>query len=407
MAIAIRTEHLSKEYRLGTINHGMLYKDLQSWAARRLGRQDPHEKIGVQRYEDQEDRFWALKDMSFVIEQGDRVGVIGRNGAGKSTLLKIISRITAPTEGTVKIKGRVSSLLEVGTGFHPELTGRDNIYLSGAIRGMKTREIDAKLDEIIDFSEIEKFIDTPVKRYSSGMFVRLGFAVAAFLDSEILLADEVLAVGDQAFQKKCLGKMDEVSRNQGRTIFFVSHNLAAVVSLCTHGMLLSKGSLRGMGDVHEIAARYLEGIAGNEISFPESCLLERARIEQRGGVLIISASYRRNDALDIPCLAASFYDFMGTPIFIANSRDYRRERAEGAGAEDPAGVGTISFRITGPALYDGDYYVSLHFGDSRSDREMHTHCLKLTVQGMTPKIANPHPENFGHVFPSVVDYRYS
>jgi ABC-type polysaccharide/polyol phosphate transport system ATPase subunit len=407
MSIAIKAEHVSKEYRLGIINHGVLFRDMQSWWARRTGRPDPHSKIGSERYADQKDRFWALKDVDFEIEQGDRVGVIGRNGAGKSTLLKILSRITEPTEGVIKIKGRVSSLLEVGTGFHPELTGRDNIYLSGAIRGMKTKEIDRKLDEIIDFSEIEKFIDTPVKRYSSGMFVRLGFAVAAFLDSEILLADEVLAVGDQAFQKKCLGKMDDVSRNQGRTILFVSHNLGAVVSLCTRGMLLSMGSLRAVGEIHEIAAKYLEGIAGNEVSFPESCLLERARIEQRGGELLLSASYRRNDAIDEPCLAASFYDFMGTPIFIANSRDYRRERVDGAGAEKTAAVGTISFRITQPALYDGDYYVSLHFGDSRSDQEMHSHCLKLTVQGITPKIANPHPENFGHVFPSVVDYRYS
>ncbi len=242
MAIAIKAEHVSKEYRLGVINHGMLYKDLQSWLARRRGKADPHAKIGAASHVDSDERYWALKDVNFEIEQGDRVGLIGRNGAGKSTLLKILSRITAPTEGRIGIKGRVASLLEVGTGFHPELTGRENIYLNGAILGMRRREVAIKFDEIVAFSEIEKYIDTPVKRYSSGMYVRLAFAVAAHLDSEILLADEVLAVGDAAFQKKCLGKMEDVSRNQGRTVVFVSHNMSAITTLCTSGIFLEKGS---------------------------------------------------------------------------------------------------------------------------------------------------------------------
>jgi len=243
MGIAIRAEHLSKEYRLGIINYGMLFRDIQSWAARKRGKPDPHEKIGVSHYEDLPDRFWALKDLSFDIEQGTRVGIIGRNGAGKSTLLKVISRITAPTEGCIKINGRVASLLEVGTGFHPELTGRENIYLNGAILGMKKRQVSRRLDEIIDFSEIEKFIDTPVKRYSSGMYVRLAFAVAAHLDSDILLADEVLAVGDAAFQKKSIGKMEDVSKNLGRTVVFVSHNMNAVRNLCNSIMVLRDGKL--------------------------------------------------------------------------------------------------------------------------------------------------------------------
>lgn len=257
MSIAIRTEHLSKEYRLGTINHGMLFRDIQSWMARRAGRPDPHEKIGAAHYEDQSDRFWALKDVTFDIEQGDRIGIIGRNGAGKSTLLKILSRITAPTEGIVKIKGRVVSLLEVGTGFHPELTGRENIFLNGAILGMKKRQVARKMEEIISFSEIEKFIDTPVKRYSSGMYVRLAFAVAAHLDSDILLADEVLAVGDSTFQKKCLGKMDDVSRNQGRTVVFVSHNMAAISELCLSGVLLDKGAVVSKGKISDVIDQYL------------------------------------------------------------------------------------------------------------------------------------------------------
>ena len=245
MGIAIRVENLSKEYRLGTINHGMLFKDIQSWAARRIGRPDPHEKIGAEHFDDKVDRFWALKDVSFEIEQGSRVGIIGRNGAGKSTLLKLLSRITAPTEGKIYLKGKVTSLLEVGTGFHQELTGRENIYLNGAILGMKRHQVAKKLDEIIAFSEIEKFIDTPVKRYSSGMYVRLAFAVAANLDSDILIADEVLAVGDLEFQNKCLGKMEDVSRKEGRTVLFVSHNMLAVQKTLQDGYAAREGSPQG------------------------------------------------------------------------------------------------------------------------------------------------------------------
>ncbi|EGC77164.1 ABC transporter [Treponema denticola F0402] len=244
----IKIEHLSKMYKLGVINNGALFRDIQSWWALKRGKEDPHGKIGADKYEDSDTEFWALKDLTFDIKQGDRVGIIGKNGAGKSTLLKVLSRITTPTEGSVKIRGKVSSLLEVGTGFHGELTGRENIYLNGAILGMKKREIDRKLDEIIDFSGIEKHIDTPVKRYSSGMYVRLAFAVAAHLDSDILIADEVLAVGDAEFQKKAIGKMSELSTGQGRTVLFVSHNMAAVKSLCNKGVILEKGRLKFTSD---------------------------------------------------------------------------------------------------------------------------------------------------------------
>lgn len=246
--IVIKAEHLSKYYRLGVINNGTLFRDIQTWIAIKRGKPDPHSKIGEHKYDGTDEGFWALKDLNFEIKQGDRVGIIGKNGAGKSTLLKILSRITAPTEGCVKIRGRVASLLEVGTGFHGELTGRENIYLNGAILGMKKKEIDRKIDEIIDFSEIEKHIDTPVKRYSSGMYVRLAFAVAAHLDSEILIADEVLAVGDAEFQKKALGKMNELSSGQGRTVLFVSHNMAAVKSLCNKGIILEKGKIKFQSD---------------------------------------------------------------------------------------------------------------------------------------------------------------
>jgi lipopolysaccharide transport system ATP-binding protein len=203
------------------------------------------------------EEFWALKDIDFDIEQGDRVGIIGRNGAGKSTLLKILSRITEPTKGSIKIKGRIASLLEVGTGFHPELTGRENIFLNGAILGMSRAEIRKHFDAIVEFAEVERFLDTPVKRYSSGMYVRLAFAVAAHLEPEILIVDEVLAVGDAQFQKKCLGKMEDVSKNEGRTVLFVSHNMGVVSQLCKKGILLSKGQIKVSGDMKKVIESYL------------------------------------------------------------------------------------------------------------------------------------------------------
>ena len=246
--VVIKAEHLSKYYNLGVINNGTLFRDIQTWWALKRGKEDPHSQIGSHKYDTTKEGFWALKDLNFEIHQGDRVGIIGKNGAGKSTLLKILSRITAPTEGKVKIKGRVASLLEVGTGFHAELTGRENIYLNGAILGMKRREVDRKIDEIIAFSEIENHIDTPVKRYSSGMYVRLAFAVAAHLDSEILIADEVLAVGDAAFQKKALGKMNDLSTGEGRTVLFVSHNMSQVKNLCNKGIILDHGTLLRQDD---------------------------------------------------------------------------------------------------------------------------------------------------------------
>ena len=254
--IAIKVENLSKYYRLGVINNGTLFKDMQSWFARLLGKEDPNAKIGST-YKDSKEGFWALKDLNFEIKKGDRVGIIGHNGAGKSTLLKVLSQITTPTEGNIKINGRVASLLEVGTGFHPEMTGRENIYMNGAILGMKKSEIDKKVDQIIEFSEIGEHIDTPVKRYSSGMYVRLAFAVAAHLDSDILIADEVLAVGDAAFQKKALGKMNELSTGEGRTVLFVSHNMDAIRNLCNIGIVLNHGKIKYAGELETAIKLYL------------------------------------------------------------------------------------------------------------------------------------------------------
>ncbi|NTE04800.1 ATP-binding cassette domain-containing protein [Agrobacterium tumefaciens] len=259
--VAIKVENLSKAYQLGQIGTGTISRDLERWYARMRGKEDPFLRIGEsnnQHTKSESDVVWSLKDVNFEIEQGDAVGIIGRNGAGKSTLLKILSKVTAPTAGRISGKGRIASLLEVGTGFHPELSGRENIFLNGAILGMRKREIQRKLDEIVDFAGIERYLDTPVKRYSSGMYVRLAFAVAAHLESEILIVDEVLAVGDAEFQKKCLGKMGEVSKGEGRTVLFVSHNMGAIKKLCNKGLLLSEGKAINETNLKLLMDKYLK-----------------------------------------------------------------------------------------------------------------------------------------------------
>jgi lipopolysaccharide transport system ATP-binding protein len=261
MSVAIRVDNVSKRYRLGNINRDMLYKELQSWWARKRGKTDPHSRV----HEMETDRllttqdFWALRDVSFDVHKGEVMGILGRNGSGKSTLLKILSRITAPTHGRACIQGSVTSLLEVGTGFHLELTGRENVYLNGSILGMKRNEITRRFDEIVAFSEIEKFIDTPVKRYSSGMRVRLAFAVAAHLECDIMIIDEVLAVGDAAFQARCMQKIRS-ARADGRTILFVSHDGNAVQSLCDTGAVLGDGHMRYLGPAKEAVAFYTESL---------------------------------------------------------------------------------------------------------------------------------------------------
>lgn len=261
MATAIAFEHISKQYRLGLVSTKTLSHDLRRfWITNVLGKEDPYLKIGEvndRSTKGKSDYVWALRDIDFKVEQGDVLGIIGKNGAGKSTLLKLLSKVTGPTTGTIRARGRIGSLLEVGTGFHPEMTGRENIFLNGAILGMTRHEIQRKLDEIIDFSGCERYIDTPVKRYSSGMMVRLGFAVAAFLEPEILVVDEVLAVGDAEFQKKAIGKMQDVSKGEGRTVLFVSHNMASVKKLCTKGVLLENGQLRFMGGIEDTIDEYL------------------------------------------------------------------------------------------------------------------------------------------------------
>ncbi len=285
----IKIEDLWKEYRLGVIGHGTLTRDLQSWWARSRGEEDPNVVISSQKKEKpgqiDGNRFWALRNINLQVEQGEILGIIGKNGAGKSTFLKILSRITAPSQGNIKVRGRIASLLEVGTGFHPELTGIENIFLNGAILGMSKHEIKCRLGEIIDFSGIEPFIETPVKRYSSGMYVRLAFAVAAHLETEILVVDEVLAVGDAEFQKKCINKIKTIGEG-GKTVLFVSHNIAAVKNLCSKAMIIKEGSIFNSGSVEKIVSQYLSGFSNLNEN-----LEKRLQRDGNGGLRIISVDF--------------------------------------------------------------------------------------------------------------------
>ena len=265
----IKVEGISKQYRLGTVSTGTIHHDLNRWWCKLRGKEDPYLTVietNDRTKKGSSDYIWALKDVNFEVKQGEVLGIIGRNGAGKSTLLKILSRTTAPTSGKIKVRGRVASLLEVGTGFHPELTGRENVYLNGAILGMTRAEINKKFDEIVDFAGVERYIDTPVKRYSSGMYVRLAFAVAAHLEPDILIVDEVLAVGDAEFQKKALGKMKDVSFTYGRTVLLVSHNMLAIKNLCSKVLYFQNGKINEFGDPEKILNNYNSNIQGNSNS---------------------------------------------------------------------------------------------------------------------------------------------
>ena len=285
---AIEFENIGKQYRLGLVSTGTISHDLNRWWTMNvLRKEDPYLKIGEtndRSHKGQSDYVWALKDINFSVEEGDVVGIIGKNGAGKSTLLKLLSKVTAPTTGLIKTNGRIASLLEVGTGFHPEMTGRENIYLNGAIMGMTKAEISRKLDEIVDFSGCERYIDTPVKRYSSGMTVRLGFAIAAHLEPEILVVDEVLAVGDAEFQKKAIGKMQDVSQTGGRTVLFVSHNMDSMMNLCKNGILLENGQIKYSGDIKTTVSEYISSGDAKKI-------FRQSEIEARGDIYIASMDF--------------------------------------------------------------------------------------------------------------------
>jgi len=374
----ISVENLSKAYRLGQISTGTLSYDLKVWWARVRGKPNPALKIGQADHSNLVgETIWALKDVSFTVEQGEALGIIGRNGAGKSTLLKILSEVTAPTGGEVKIKGRIASLLEVGTGFHPDLTGRENTYLNGAILGMTKTETSRKFDEIVDFSGVEEFIDTPVKRYSSGMYVRLAFAVAAHLDPEILIVDEVLAVGDAQFQKKCLGKMGNVAK-EGRTVLFVSHNMIAVQSLCHRAIWLDSGQLSEQGSVSQIVTAYLRsGLSEDDInvrvwpdiaSAPgnETVRLHRISVQPEDGkpgdMISIQTPVRIEveywNLLPAVHLHATlqFYDDQGILAFTTGAWD---DLDHGLLLQPPVGLFRSVCHIPGSLLNNGFYRVDL------------------------------------------------
>jgi lipopolysaccharide transport system ATP-binding protein len=364
----IRVENLGKKYILGHQKQERYtaLRDVMANGAKSFGRK-VLKPLGKRTADPAVEEFWALKDLSFEIKRGDRVGIIGRNGAGKSTLLKILSRITEPTHGRISIKGRIASLLEVGTGFHPELTGRENIYLNGAILGMSKAEIKKKFDEIVEFAEVEKFLNTPVKRYSSGMYVRLAFAVAAHLEPEILLVDEVLAVGDAKFQKKCLGKMHEVSI-QGRTILFVSHNNSAVANLCDRGIVLDKGQLRA--DTTSLKALSLYNNELNKTVFTakskvDSPCIEKVELDQNAleqGDLKVKVHFSSPWALNPPIIGIVLYSLQGTPLFGTNPRLHN----DGFQPKSlRSGIATM--QIKNLPLHSGSYKLSVWLGDQNQD----------------------------------------
>jgi lipopolysaccharide transport system ATP-binding protein len=390
----IKVENLSKVYRLGEIGTGTISYDLQRWIARLRGKEDPFLKIGESNDRNVKggDVVYSLRDINFEIQQGDAFGVIGRNGAGKSTLLKILSRITSPTRGKIHIRGRVASLLEVGTGFHPELTGKENIYLNGAIMGMRKKEIDRRLDEIIHFSGVERYIDTPVKRYSSGMYVRLAFAVAAHLESEILIVDEVLAVGDAEFQKKCLGKMGEVSKEDGRTVLFVSHNFSSILELCNKGMYLKNGHIELIDEIGKVVSTYAAKGQSNTARFNNH--LEYVTANQDGDEIVIEAKYNTDIDIDFPILGFLIKTNLGVPIVASNPLIDLITYPKGKVTKQ----GIVKVTIKSPKLLDGTYLISVWFGNSNGNFIFENDCINLNVVGMSSQ-KQYSPSKVGHVLP--------
>lgn len=376
--LALKAENISKQYRLGQVGTGTLSHDLNRFWHKMRGKEDPYLKIGEandRTIKGESEYVWSLRDINFEIEQGDAVGIIGRNGAGKSTLLKLLSKVTKPTTGKIYTRGRIASLLEVGTGFHPEMTGRENVFLNGAILGMTRKEISRKFDEIVDFSGVERYIDTPVKRYSSGMYVRLAFAVAAHLESEILIVDEVLAVGDADFQKKCLGKMNDVTKGDGRTILFVSHNMTAIKELCNKGILLNHGQLIYKGSIldtiveyqknSEIRNKYIhEGSVETALGNENIKILEFSVRPSQGELLDIESgvsvklrffNYKSGINLDATFELRTYEEVavFHTGVLITTNKD--------SGAKEYC----IEFDIPKNLLNAGNYYFKLIFGENQ------------------------------------------
>lgn len=405
----VSIENLSKTYKLGSIGTGTFYGDVKRWWSKKKGLPDPLLKVDEAARDSRDgETVWALKYIDFTINQGDAIGIIGRNGAGKSTLLKILSRVTAPTSGAVKAKGRIASLLEVGTGFHPELTGRENIYLNGAIMGMNRVEVERKFDEIVDFSGVEKFIDTPVKRYSSGMYVRLAFAVAAHLEPEILLVDEVLAVGDAAFQKKCLGKMDDVTHS-GRTVIFVSHQMAFIENLCSRVVWLHDGCVAGLGRTSEIVDQYMQQTHDKVVTINLGERTDRhgngmARFQQAwledGGQSIVD-HFRvgdRNVSVNVLLSARGTEPIEGNAVLViydASGFQLLSLRSEDKGILISAkGNCVLSFVLDRIHLMPGTYYCNLYFG-----RPSGNEAYDFVENGLTMRVEPGDFHEIGRVLP--------
>ena len=380
MATAIEFNHVGKQYRLGLVSTGTLSHDINRWwRTSILGQEDPYLKIGDvndRASKANSDYVWALRDIDFKVEEGDVVGIIGKNGAGKSTLLKLLSKVTAPTIGTIRARGRIASLLEVGTGFHGEMTGRENIYMNGAILGMTKQEIAAKLDEIIDFSGCEKYIDTPVKRYSSGMTVRLGFAVAAFLDPEILVVDEVLAVGDAEFQKKAIGKMKDVSQGQGRTVLFVSHNMNSIKQLCKTGVVLKNGLFDFMGTADSAVDYYVGKYSQNDCKmyYPDLTIAPgNTKIRIRSMEVVDSKGGNITMDSDID-VKLQFHNYVANSMidctFELHTADdtvvFHRWLNFSPNHDSTVGEQSISFQIPKHLLNAGKYYFRIFFGENEA-----------------------------------------
>ena len=401
--VVIKAEDISKQYRIGKIGTGTITHDLNRWWSQVRGKEDPYLKIGEandRSSKGESEYVWSLRDINFEINQGDAVGIIGRNGAGKSTLLKLLSKVTRPTTGSFKIEGRIASLLEVGTGFHPEMSGRENIYLNGAILGMTKKEITRKFDEIVDFSGVERYIDTPVKRYSSGMYVRLAFAVAAHLESEILIVDEVLAVGDAEFQKKCLGKMGDVTNKEGRTVLFVSHNMAAVKTLCQRGIVLENGNIVYDGTSEDASNFYLIN------NFEKSAVSIEDRQDRKGDgrfrvkdISIVNSQRHKISDLILGESYKILFDYKTNGKVAAEEFTVvvqifdQMERLMTTLGSDELGLkfqtipneGTVEITIPKINLRAGTYYISFMFSEKRSFNSPHkimdylAHAINFTV----------------------------
>jgi len=416
--IAIKVENLSKAYQLGDFGTGTISRDIERWWALMRGKEDPFLMIGEtndRTVKGGSDVIWSLKDINFDIKEGDAVGIIGRNGAGKSTLLKVLSRVTSPTTGNIKVRGRIASLLEVGTGFHPELTGGENIYLNGAIMGMSKREIKRKFDEIVDFAGVDRYVNTPVKRYSSGMYVRLAFAVAAHLDSEILIVDEVLAVGDAEFQKKCLGKMGDVSKGEGRTILFVSHNMGSINQLCNKGILLNNGQIVNYDVISKITPQYFNLGKINSAS-------KDLTNEKRSGTGLCQFLYvetKKNNET-IPTQEFSIGDDLSITFRIKYKFDkpIKLRMSIEMKASDGLKIGNmidadsffnmltypdrdiITVKFKDLRFYPDTYYLSLYVGDSSSTEpyDYLEDCIKINIVDGGELTSRPLPRSAGILF---------